>query len=261
MNAIGLLTSEEERIANAKKNSSGLSQDSPTSSTNVTPKSELANMLAASPNFISASPGAANLSMNSMSDLGLGSSSGASLGMPESNAMTAESLMSGLLIQVPSSLRQKFESQMRELKSGNSSPIRENGIGREEGLDDSTTKADQTSGSSSSDEADNRTSHRNDESSLVLNGIKREYETDDEADESNESSALPLKKQRIMQINKAQLLNDDNVIFELPTPMPIPSVLNTQYICESASRLLFLSIHWMTKIPQLNLKYEKFHGN
>lgn len=32
-------------------------------------------------------------------------------------------------------------------------------------------------------------------------------------------------------------------------PLPVPEYLNVNYICESASRLLFLSMHWARSIP------------
>lgn len=32
-------------------------------------------------------------------------------------------------------------------------------------------------------------------------------------------------------------------------PLPMPEFLNLNYICESASRLLFLSMHWARSIP------------
>ena len=37
--------------------------------------------------------------------------------------------------------------------------------------------------------------------------------------------------------------------FQLATPTPMPSYLNVHFICETASRLLFLSIHWVRSIP------------
>ncbi|MED6232596.1 Nuclear receptor subfamily 2 group C member 2, partial [Ataeniobius toweri] len=35
----------------------------------------------------------------------------------------------------------------------------------------------------------------------------------------------------------------------LTMPSPMPEFLNVHYICESASRLLFLSMHWARSIP------------
>lgn len=40
-----------------------------------------------------------------------------------------------------------------------------------------------------------------------------------------------------------------NVLLQLMMPLPVPEYLNVNYICESASRLLFLSMHWARSIP------------
>ncbi|KAG7454359.1 hypothetical protein MATL_G00258870 [Megalops atlanticus] len=45
------------------------------------------------------------------------------------------------------------------------------------------------------------------------------------------------------------LLSDSHVPFKLMMPLPMPDYLNVNYICESASRLLFLSMHWARSIP------------
>ncbi|XP_068453982.1 nuclear receptor subfamily 2 group C member 2 isoform X2 [Clinocottus analis] len=45
------------------------------------------------------------------------------------------------------------------------------------------------------------------------------------------------------------LLTDSHVAFKLTMPSPMPEYLNVHYICESASRLLFLSMHWARSIP------------
>ncbi|CAJ0956514.1 unnamed protein product [Ranitomeya imitator] len=39
---------------------------------------------------------------------------------------------------------------------------------------------------------------------------------------------------------------------QLTMPSPMPEYLNVHYICESASRLLFLSIHWARSIPSFH---------
>jgi hypothetical protein len=49
------------------------------------------------------------------------------------------------------------------------------------------------------------------------------------------------------------LLSDGNVAFQLTTPSPMPVFLNAHYICESASRLLFLSVHWARSIGAFQL--------
>ncbi|CAN0065720.1 unnamed protein product [Lampetra planeri] len=47
------------------------------------------------------------------------------------------------------------------------------------------------------------------------------------------------------------LLTADHAEFELTMPLPVPDTMNISYICESASRLLFLSMHWVRSIPAL----------
>ncbi|WAR26656.1 NR2C2-like protein [Mya arenaria] len=44
-----------------------------------------------------------------------------------------------------------------------------------------------------------------------------------------------------------------NFVFSLTTPSPMPAYLNVHYICESASRLLFLSMHWTRSIAAFNV--------
>ncbi len=41
--------------------------------------------------------------------------------------------------------------------------------------------------------------------------------------------------------------------FQLATPSPMPAYLNVHFICETASRLLFLSIHWVRSIPAFSM--------
>ncbi|XP_072181666.1 orphan steroid hormone receptor 2 isoform X1 [Diadema setosum] len=45
------------------------------------------------------------------------------------------------------------------------------------------------------------------------------------------------------------MLSDSHMQFKLTTPTPMPQFLNVHYICESASRLLFLSMHWARSLP------------
>nr|CAD7462867.1 unnamed protein product [Timema tahoe] len=49
------------------------------------------------------------------------------------------------------------------------------------------------------------------------------------------------------------LLQEQHIPFNLQTPSPMPAYLNVHYICESASRLLFLSVHWVRSIPAFQL--------
>ncbi|XP_029697216.1 nuclear receptor subfamily 2 group C member 1 isoform X2 [Takifugu rubripes] len=48
---------------------------------------------------------------------------------------------------------------------------------------------------------------------------------------------------------EGSLLSDIHIPFKLVMPLPAPEYLNVNYICESASRLLFLSMHWARSIP------------
>lgn len=49
------------------------------------------------------------------------------------------------------------------------------------------------------------------------------------------------------------LLADNIIHFKLATPSPMPSHLNVHFICETASRLLFLSVHWVRSIPAFSM--------
>ncbi|VDN03767.1 unnamed protein product [Thelazia callipaeda] len=48
------------------------------------------------------------------------------------------------------------------------------------------------------------------------------------------------------------LLNSERAKFELSVPQPMPNELNIQFICETASRLLFLSVHWMKSFKAIS---------
>ncbi|XP_025835024.1 orphan steroid hormone receptor 2 isoform X5 [Agrilus planipennis] len=49
------------------------------------------------------------------------------------------------------------------------------------------------------------------------------------------------------------VIQEQHVIFNLQIPGPVPPYLNVHYICESGSRLLFLSIHWARSVPAFQL--------
>jgi testicular receptor 2 len=49
------------------------------------------------------------------------------------------------------------------------------------------------------------------------------------------------------------ILTDQHFTFNLTPPIAGASFLSLQYICESASRLLFLSVHWAQSIPAFQL--------
>merc|ERR1719273_1804721 len=67
---------------------------------------------------------------------------------------------------------------------------------------------------------------------------------DSDADESSEDL-----------INRIEdvIINDRLIRFRLATPTPMPTYLNVHFICETASRLLFLSVHWVRSIPAFSL--------
>ncbi|XP_022110032.1 orphan steroid hormone receptor 2-like isoform X3 [Acanthaster planci] len=52
---------------------------------------------------------------------------------------------------------------------------------------------------------------------------------------------------------EGNMLNESHMQFKLTTPSPMPQFLNVHYICESASRLLFLSMHWARNIQAFQL--------
>jgi hypothetical protein len=52
---------------------------------------------------------------------------------------------------------------------------------------------------------------------------------------------------------EGNLISDSMVNFRLATPSPLPPYLNVHFICETASRLLFLSVHWVRSIPAFSV--------
>uniref|UniRef100_A0AAY4DRQ6 Uncharacterized protein n=1 Tax=Denticeps clupeoides TaxID=299321 RepID=A0AAY4DRQ6_9TELE len=52
---------------------------------------------------------------------------------------------------------------------------------------------------------------------------------------------------------QGSLLSDNHIPFKLMMPFPVPEFLNVNYICESASRLLFLTMHWARTIPAFQI--------
>lgn len=49
------------------------------------------------------------------------------------------------------------------------------------------------------------------------------------------------------------ILQEQHIAFNLQIPGTVPSYLNIHYICESGSRLLFLSVHWAKSIPAFQI--------
>ncbi|XP_063303165.1 nuclear receptor subfamily 2 group C member 1 [Pelobates fuscus] len=66
--------------------------------------------------------------------------------------------------------------------------------------------------------------------------------------ESMESNPALFQDIGVVEI-EGPLLSDSHIAFRLTMPTPMPEYLNVHYICESASRLLFLSMHWARSIP------------
>uniref|UniRef100_T1HRR7 Uncharacterized protein n=2 Tax=Rhodnius prolixus TaxID=13249 RepID=T1HRR7_RHOPR len=50
-----------------------------------------------------------------------------------------------------------------------------------------------------------------------------------------------------------RLVEDNTVQFEIQSPTPMPAYSDVHYIYESASRLLFLSVHWVRNVPAFQL--------
>lgn len=67
----------------------------------------------------------------------------------------------------------------------------------------------------------------------------------------NEFSALTTEE-KLFELD-GPLLQDQHISFNLQIPGPVPPYLNVHYICESGSRLLFLSVHWARSIPAFQL--------
>lgn len=57
------------------------------------------------------------------------------------------------------------------------------------------------------------------------------------------------------------VLQDQHIAFNLQIPTPVPPCLNIHYICESGSRLLFLSVHWARSIPAFQCLRYAFISN
>lgn len=52
---------------------------------------------------------------------------------------------------------------------------------------------------------------------------------------------------------EGRLLHEHQIPFLLQSPSPMPPYPNVHYICESASRLLFLSVHWARNVPAFQM--------
>ncbi|XP_052078939.1 orphan steroid hormone receptor 2-like [Mytilus californianus] len=70
----------------------------------------------------------------------------------------------------------------------------------------------------------------------------------DQSSLSMDTSAMTADYSRDYVEIEGPILSSSNFQFNLTTPSPMPAYLNVHYICESASRLLFLSMHWTRSI-------------
>jgi len=77
----------------------------------------------------------------------------------------------------------------------------------------------------------------------------------DNADSSLDQSSMSMDSQEecLLIDFEGNILSENNFQFSLTTPSPMPAYLNVHYICETASRLLFLSMHWARAIPAFQL--------
>ena len=73
----------------------------------------------------------------------------------------------------------------------------------------------------------------------TLNKRVAEYDSGNVSESDEEMTDLP----------EGQVVQDGFLSFKLATPTPLPTHLNIHFICETASRLLFLSVHWVRSVP------------
>ncbi|XP_074644642.1 orphan steroid hormone receptor 2-like [Tubulanus polymorphus] len=73
---------------------------------------------------------------------------------------------------------------------------------------------------------------------------------DNSMDSSNNDSTL--EGEMIIDF-QGSMLAEQSLQFSLSAPSPMPAYLNVHYICESASRLLFLSLHWSRALPAFQI--------
>ncbi len=90
-----------------------------------------------------------------------------------------------------------------------------------------------------------------------MDTVARTVAADDdslEGESAHGSSRLgqPAEESESFEI-EGKLIGDNITRFRLATPTPMPSYLNVHFICETASRLLFLSVHWVRSIPAFSM--------
>lgn len=101
----------------------------------------------------------------------------------------------------------------------------------------------------------NQTSQNMDHSNLVNDSLDQSVSSLDQSSSSLDQSSLSMDTSAMTaDYNRdyveieGPILSSSNFQFNLTTPSPMPAYLNVHYICESASRLLFLSMHWTRSI-------------
>uniref|UniRef100_A0A336M4G3 CSON011984 protein n=1 Tax=Culicoides sonorensis TaxID=179676 RepID=A0A336M4G3_CULSO len=77
----------------------------------------------------------------------------------------------------------------------------------------------------------------------------------------DEESSLNIKNENFLDRKDPndyypQMINDQNVKFDLQPPSLFPPLMNAHYVCETGSRLLFLSINWVKRVRALQILNE-----
>ena len=68
-----------------------------------------------------------------------------------------------------------------------------------------------------------------------------------------DQSGLNIQDDSLAMEVEGSILTENNISFTLTMPSPLPAYLNVHYICETASRLLFLSMHWARAVNVFGL--------
>ena len=70
--------------------------------------------------------------------------------------------------------------------------------------------------------------------------------------ENGDSGADSDQEEEVVYV-EGNLIAESMINFRLASPSPLPAYLNVHFICETASRLLFLSVHWVRSIPAFSV--------
>lgn len=92
------------------------------------------------------------------------------------------------------------------------------------------------------------------------NNIKNDPElnipNDDDGEDEDDDDGASAQDYYNFSIDEP-LLSTQDISFNLQTPPIVPNYLNYHYVCESGSRLLFLSVYWIKKVPAFKLFNEE----